>query len=94
MQVDGHPQLLRLGEDRPVAFVVEIRAARDRARAAEVGMRLPAFEAQFLDGPLELSRGRVGILRRQCRETHESIGMTIDSGGQLVVDLLREACSQ
>ena len=83
MQVDDHPQLLGLGQDGPVAALVDVGVT-------EVGVGLPPLEAQLLHAALEFGGGGLRVLGRQRRETHEPVGIPVDRGRQLVVDAAGE----
>ncbi len=85
VQVDRHAELLGLGQDRPVALLVE-------ERVAEVRVRLPALEAELLDAALELGDRAVDVLGVDGGVAGEAVGMRGHGGGQRVVGRLAATC--
>jgi len=78
VEVDGDVELLRLGEDGPIALFVEVGVA-------VVAVGLPADEPQFLDRSLEFLDSGVDVGDGQGAVSAVAVGMSVDGRGQRIV---------
>ena len=83
MEVNGHVQFRRLFQNGPVFFIIEVAVAI-------IGMRLPSFETQLLDGPFQFLNRLVRVFGCQSGKAEESVRVLTDRLREFVIASFRE----